>query len=448
MIIRGIVTMEKKTKGNLGVWDGWSIGTGAMMGASIFVVSGTASGVAGPAAAVGFVIAALAALIVALCYSEIATAFPETGGAYVYPRKVIPGTLGEILSFSSGWALFGGQGIGSSMVAITTAEYLNWTLSCFGIENPIPGKVIAFALIIFYAVLNMNNITGGRIVQLVTTFAIAGIMVLYCIWGAAYVDPAKIANFAPFGVNAMFTAAAMALMSYGAWSVIPSMGREFKNPTKDIPASMLLSLITCGAVFGLFVLVMNGLATPEELGTSTTPAASAFLAHNRFGAVIVAIGGIFACVSSSNSHVMTSSRVPFKMARDGFLPKKLGMENKNGIPTAAVIFLMVCQLVAAATSTLNLLVQMIVFVTSVSWIITLISVLVLRIKHPHIKPAFRMPGYPVILILAFAILVFMMTRFTTTAMIIGSVWILLGILVYLAFTKTGLKRFCEKTTEE
>ncbi len=439
--------MNEKSKGTLGVWDGWSIGTGAMMGASIFVVSGTASGMAGPAASVGFVIAALAALIVALCYSEIATAFPETGGAYIYPRKVIPGTLGEMLSFSSGWALFGGQGIGSSMVAITTAEYLNWTLSCFGIENPIPGKVIAFALIIFYAVLNMNNITGGRIFQLVTTFAIAGIMVLYCVWGAFYIDTANFANFAPYGAGATFSAAAVGLMSYGAWSVIPSMGREFKNPTRDIPMSMLLSLVTCGAVFGLFVLVMNGLVTPEELAASATPAASAFLKHSRYGAIIIAVGGIFACVSSSNSHVMTSSRVPYRMARDGFLPKKLGTENKNGIPTAAVIFLMVCQLIAAATSTLNLLVQMIVFVTSVSWLITLTSALVLRVKHPEIKPPFRMPGYPVILILAFAVLIFMMTRFTPTAILIGCLWILLGILVYLAFTRTGLKRFCEKSSD-
>lgn len=83
--------MDKKKQGTLGIWDGWSLGTGAMMGASIFVVSGTASGVAGPSAALGFLLAAMIAMIVALCNSEIATAFPETGGAYVYPRRVIPG---------------------------------------------------------------------------------------------------------------------------------------------------------------------------------------------------------------------------------------------------------------------------------------------------------------------------------------------------------------------
>src|SRR5699024_2877426 len=102
-----------------------------------------------------------------------------------------------------------------------------------------------------------------------------------------------------------------------------------------------------------------------------------------------------------------------------------------------ILFMMVCQIVVAATGTINLLVQMIVFVTSVSWLITLICSVILRRKFPDIHPPFRMPGYPVILILAFAILVFMMTRFTAQAMIIGSIWIVLGIGIYLAFTKTG-----------
>lgn len=437
----------KTNDGKIGMWDGWAIGTGAMMGVSIFVVSGQASAVAGPSAAISYLIAALVAMVVAICYSEIATAFPETGGAYVYPRKVINGTPGEFLSFISGWALFGGQGVGSSMVAIYTAEYLKWTFGIFGVDITISSKVIAFMLIVFYAVLNMNNITGGKIFQMVTTVAIAGIMILYCIWGAKYIEPAHLSNFAPGGTKGIFLAAAMALMSYGAWSVIPSMGSAFRNPSKDIPTAMILSLITCGLVFGVFVLVMNGLASPEFLGNSPTPSADAFLLHNKYGAVIIAIGGIFACVSSSNSHVMTSSRLPYKMALDGTLPKFLSYENKNGVPTYGVLFLMCCQLIAAATGTLVLLVQMIVFVTSVSWLITLVSGLVLRVKHPEIDPPFKMPGYPFILILAFAILVFMMTRFTIEAMGIGCVWLIIGGSVFFLFTRTKLSRFCEKQEE-
>ena len=105
---------------------------------------------------------------------------------------------------------------------------------------------------------------------------------------------------------------------------------------------------------------------------------------------------------------------------------------------------MVCQLIAVATSTLNLLVQMIVFVTSVSWLITMISVLMLRLKHPEIHPPFQMPLYPVTLIVSFLTILFMMTRFTKTAMVIGCIWIASAVLIYLLFTKTGLKQFCKR----
>ena len=136
------------------------------------------------------------------------------------------------------------------------------------------------------------------------------------------------------------------------------------------------------------------------------------------------------------------------MSWDGSLPKVLGEENENGVPTAAVLFLMVCQLIVAATGTINLLVEMIVFVTSISWLITLVCALIRRKKYPEVKPPFQMPGYPVILIIAFLVLLFMMTRFTAKAMTIGTIWILLGVGIYFLFTHTGLKKYCEKRTEE
>ncbi len=441
-------TGSGQAEGSLGILDGWSIGTGAMMGVSVFVVSGTVSGIAGPAASLGYFLASLVALVVALCYSEIATAFPDVGGAYIYPRKVMKDSLGNLLSFVSGWSIYGGQGVGSSIVAVYTAEYINWTLELLGFHNPIPVKLMALCFIVAYALLNMKSMTGGKIFQIVSTVVIAGVMLVYCLWGGNYVDAAKFADFNPNGMNALFLATATALMSYGAWSVIPSMGKAFRKPSRDIPMSMLLSLLTCGGVFAVFVLVMNGLASPEELAASPTPSADALLAHNKYGALLIAIGGIFACVSSSNAHVMTSSRIPYSMSLDGFLPSVLSKENKKGIPYMAILFLMCCQIVVAFGGALELVVQMVVFVTSVSWTITLICVAVLRIRYPEVKPPFRMPMYPFTLITAFGILVFIMTRFTVQAMIIGIVWILIGISLFLLFTKTPLKRYCKKVSTD
>ena len=96
---------EKDTKlqsGSMSVIDGWAVGTGAMVGVTVFVVSGTISGMAGPAACLGFVIACLIVFFVALCYCEISSLYPGAGGAYLFPKRVFPGERGDAFSFLSG----------------------------------------------------------------------------------------------------------------------------------------------------------------------------------------------------------------------------------------------------------------------------------------------------------------------------------------------------------
>ena len=133
------------------------------------------------------------------------------------------------------------------------------------------------------------------------------------------------------------------------------------------------------------------------------------------------------------------------MAKESSPKKK---ENKNGIPYMAILFLMFCQIIVAFCGVLELVVQMVVFVTSVSWTITLICAAVLRIRYPKIKPPFQMPAYPFTLIAAFGILIFIMTRFTKQAIVIGCIWILIGIGLFLLFTQTPLKRYCKKVSED
>lgn len=187
-----------------------------MMGASIFVVSGTASGVAGPSAALGFLLAAMIAMIVALCNSEIATAFPETGGAYVYPRRVIPGIPGEMLSFASGWGSFWRSG---NRIFHRCADHCrilkldlklvwNHTSASYEVDCLCPDHLLCCPQ--FKQHLRRTYFPAGN------DPCLAGIMLLYCILGFHYVNPSNYADFMPNGLPSLFTATAMALMSYGA----------------------------------------------------------------------------------------------------------------------------------------------------------------------------------------------------------------------------------------
>ena len=451
--VQGVLKTKTDNKANslskeLSVLDGWAVGTGAMIGVTIFVVSGQISGLAGPSAALGFLFAAIVVLFVALCYCEVAAVYPSAGGAYVYPRKAIGGAAGDLLSFVSGWGLWGGQGLGPAVVAMACASYITWMLELLGINNPIPELLLACLLILWFAISNMHSTGGGRAIQLISTFLIVGIMLAFIIWGGLNVKTALLRPFAPNGITAVFTATAICLLSYGGWSTIPAMAEEFKNPAKDVPKSMILSLLTCGIIFSVFVYVMNGLLPGSELAASSAPPAAAASTFTKYGALLVVIGGIFACVSTLNGLLMTGARIPFSMGRDGFLPSALGKVNVNGTPYIAIMLTAIGQILLAITGLMNLLVQMIVFVTSISWIISTTCLVFLRKKYPDIKAPFRAPGYPITLFLAYGGLILMLSRLAAAAIVIGTCWLGLGIILFYVFQKTGLSRFCEQKQKD
>ena len=427
----------------LGLLDGWAVGTGAMVGVTIFVVSGQISGLAGPAAALGFFFAAIIVLFVALCYSEVSTAYPTAGGAYNYPRQAIGGRFGDFLSFLSGWGLWGGQGLGPAIVAMACSSYITWMLKLVGIANPVPELQLAILQILLFAVFNIRSTGGGRAIQLISTFLILSVMIVFIFWGSMELKPALLTPFAPNGIAPIFTATAICLLSYGGWSTIPAMAEEFKNPIKDVPRSMIFSLLTCGVLFAFFVYVMNGLLPGKELAASSAPPAAAASTFTTYGAFLVAFGGIFACVSTSNGLLMTGARIPFSMGRDGTLPSVLAKVTDKGTPYVAIWLTAAGQMLLAVTGLMFLLVQMIVFVTSVSWIISTTCLVFLRRKHPETKAPFRTPGYPVTLILAYIGLFVMVSRLAPKAILVGSIWLAFGVIIYFAFKKTSLKRFCE-----
>ncbi len=439
-----MVQNQNELSRQLTTLDGWAVGTGAMMGVTIFVVSGQISGIAGPAASLGFLIAAVVVMIVALCYCEVATAFPIAGGAYVFPKMAIGGEAGDFLGFLSGWGLWGGQGLGAAIVSMTCASYITWMIELAGGHNPIPDSVLTYALIIFFAISNMISTGGGRIIQFLSTFIITGIMLLFIFWGGANVDKALLTPFAPNGFGAIFSCAAVCMLSFGAWSTIPAMSEEFKDSARQVPRSILLSLTTCGVIFTIFVYVMNGLMPGTALAESSAPPAEAFTTVTKYGALLIAFGGVFACVSTANGTLMTGARVPFSMSRSGDLPRVICKVNKRGAPYVAIIFTAAGQIILAATGLLFLIAQMIVFVTAICWFITMICLWYMRRKHPEIIAPFRTPLYPVTLIVAFVALVFMITRLSGTAKLVGTCWILFGAVVYLLFHKTGLKKYCQK----
>ena len=438
---------DANLKKSMGVIDGWAIGTGAMVGVTVFVVSGTISGMAGPSACLGFVIACAIVFFVALCYCEISAALPGAGGAYLFPKRIFAGEKGSFLSFLSGWCLWGGQGLSPAVVTVATVGYLSSLINLItGGDLVLPTVPVACALTVIYFIANWFGSSGGKIVQTASTGCVVAVLVIFIVWGGINMKPELLTPFAPNGVMPIFAAAAVCILSFSGWSTIPNMSEEFKNPAKDVPKAALLSLLTCGVIFALFVYVMNGLLPGAELAASDSPPVAAMSTFTNVGAVMIVIGGICACISTSNGLMMSGSRIPFAMGRDGDLPKSIATVNKQGAPKGALILTMIGQLaICLSGSMIYVLVSLSVCVTIVSWVITTISSIVMRSRG--IRSPFRTPGYPITPIIAVAGLAFMFTRLATQAIIMSIIWVIIGIVVYILFSKTSLKNMCNPKPE-
>lgn len=439
--------MSDKNQGNelqkgLHTLDGWAIGTGAMIGVTVFVVSGQISGMAGPASCLGFVIACLLVFFVALCYCEISSVYPGSGGAYVFPKHVFAGEKGEFISFLSGWCLWGGQGLAPAVVTITTVGYIASLINLItGGNVKLSTPLVASILTIIYFISNWFGSSGGRVVQILSTGCVVAVLVIFIVWGGVNVDPGLLKPFAPHGYGVIATCAAICILSFSGWSTIPNMAEEFENPARDVPRASLLSLITCGVIFSLFIYVMNGLLPGDQLAASDSPPVAAMSTFTTVGAFIVVIGGLCACISTSNGLMMTGSRIPFAMGRDGDLPKTLSKVNKHGVPAGALILTCIGQLaICLSGSLVYTLVSLSVCATSISWVITVISSIVMR--RQGIKAPFRAPGYPITPLIAICGLAFMFVRLSRTAIIMTIIWVIAGIIIFYLFNKTSLKNKC------
>ena len=435
---------ENKTLNkSLSAVDGWAISTGGMIGISIFMISGQISGLAGPAACLGFTLAAVVVIIIALCISEISSSCTKAGGANVHPQFAIGGKAGDFLSFFSGWAMWGSQGLGPAIIAITCASYFAKVLSLFGIVFPIPDNIMAVVFILILTAMNSRGGNSSKAFQLITTIGIIVAMLVFVVGSLTHAKPELLENFMPNGPKSVLQAASICILSYGGWSTIPAMAEEFRDPGKAIPKAIISSLVTCGLLYTVFCYAMNAQLPGSILAESTSPPVDAALQFTSWGALLISVAGLLACLSTVNGWIVTGPRVFFSMGRDGVIPKVFGKVSDKGVPSVALWVTSIGQSLLALTGMVQLLIPMVTFVLMISWGISLISLFFLRKNHPDIKAPFRAPGYPVVLIIAFAALIYMMSLLETTAVIAGCIWQVVGIAVYYLFKYSPLHKLCE-----
>ena len=385
----------------LGLTQALAIGTGTMVGAGIFVFPGLAAGEAGPAAMLSFAIGAVVALLVALPTSELATAMPESGGGYYFVSR----SLGTLLGGMVGLGQWLGLVFASAFYLMGFGHYLETLAREIGVQAPMPvvGIALGGAVLLTGVSITGTENTGdlqnwivGALLVLLAGFLGHGGLDVLGVFGRERVPKA----FFPYGTLPVFTTAALVFTSYLGFVQIATVAGEVKNPGRNLPLSMIGSVLLVGVLYVLTIFIGTSLLGSERLaGLGETAVVSVGRTlFGTFGAAAILGGGLLATLSSANASILSASRSIYALSRDGLVPARVQRLNSRyrtphaalllaGGPIAALILYGRVEILAEVASLLHLFMYGLICV----------ALLVLRRADPDAyTPSFRCPGVPVV----------------------------------------------------
>jgi APA family basic amino acid/polyamine antiporter len=440
-----------------------ALGIGAIIGAGLFsITGGAAANNAGPAITISFVVAALGCAFAGLCYAEFASMIPVAGSAYTYSYA----TMGEFIAWIIGWDLVLEYAVGAATVSISWSRYLVKFLQYFNINlspqftlSPFDGGLInlpAVFIVILMSLLLMRGTKESAFVNGIIVALKVTVVLIFIALGWQYIHPENYQPYIPpnkgtfgeFGFSGIIRAAAIVFFAYIGFDAVSTAAQEAKNPKRDMPIGILLSLFICTILYILFAHVMTGVANYQMFAgkDGIAPVAVAIDNMGKMGpdgtiqpdypwlnkAIIVAILGGYASVILVM--LMGQSRVFFSMSRDGLLPSVFSrLHPKFQTPAKNNFLFMLFVSIFAAFVPARIVGEMTSIGTLFAFILVCIGVIIMRNKMPDAPRAFRTPLVPLIPILGVATCLFMMVFLPLDTWIRLIVWMIIGLDVYLFY---------------
>ncbi len=390
---QGKVQLERK----LGLGAVIALGVGTTVGSGIFSSLGTVAGAAGSALllVLSFLIGGLIQIPANLCYAELATAFPEDGGQYVYFREA----GSRPLAFLCGWISFWATDPPSiSIMAIAIVNYLAYFVPLSGLLL----KFIAVAFVLIFMMIHLRSVEGGGKFQtFITALKILPFAIIIGV-GLFFVKGGLVLSSAPLGNGSIGIMALLAGISATTWSfdgmAAPCyMSGEIKNPKKNMPKGLILTAIVVVVVYVGLTFVSSGIISIKELAASSAPislVASKIPVIGGAAGTITAIMAIIVIIGSLSSCIMFQPRIEYAMAKDGLFFKSFGkVHSKFETPYFSILVQCAIAIILIFASSLTDLLGYFTLVTLLKNFLTFGTIFVLR-RKTYYNPLWKMPaGY-------------------------------------------------------
>ncbi|MBI9050699.1 MAG: amino acid permease [Anaerolineaceae bacterium] len=437
---------------NLSMFSITMIGVGGMIGAGIFVLTGTAANVAGPAVILTFLLNGIVTLFTALAYAELGSAFPEAGGGYLWVKEGLGGTNG----FLAGWMSWFAHAVAGSLYALAFGRFMTefivmLGLPTFGLTIHQLSLIFMVLIVILFTYINFQGVSEtGSIGNIITVTKIV-ILLLFVLFGVAAMlgtpnwEMRFTTDFMPNGIMGVFTAMGLTFVAFEGYEIISQSGEEAIDPKRNIPRAIFWAIGIAVAIYILVGITAIGAVNPPAgqpaylyLGEQKEIAVIEVAGQTfpwGIGRIVLLISGIVSTMSALNATTYSSSRVSFAMGRDHNLPSFFSfIDGKNHTPIWAIVSSSILMIimglalpiddVAAAADIMFLLLFLQVNVT----------LMTLRKKMPELDRGFRVPWVPFIPVLAIVLnagLAIFLFTFSAVGWYFVIGWLVIGIISYL-----------------
>lgn len=429
----------KKLKRSLSLPYVIAISIGGMLGSGIFVLPGFAASLTGSSVWLAYLIAALCILPAALSKSELATAMPSSGGTYVYIERAFGPMFGTI----SGIGLWLSLLLKSSFALIGLGAYLAVLIN---LDDNLT-KLVALGFLCFIMFLNVFGIKKVGKVQIVIVGISLTCLVSIFLIGFPLVNPDYLTPFLSNGNTGLISTVAFVYISYAGVTKVAAIAGEIKNPDRNLPLAMILSLLTIASIYVFIAFVLVGNIPIKDLATDIRPiyTVSNIIGGKYFGYAAAAVG-VLTLMSMANSGVLASSRFPFAMARDKLLPSFLERLHSKYL-TPVISILITCITMAFVIVFLDIV--KIAKLASAFKVMMFISVnfcvIILRETSAQwYNPSYKSPLYPFLQLFGifsgFILLVFLGWMPFFAILVISALGVFLYFFIGKDATRTGVLR--------
>jgi len=440
-------------KRDLGICSAASIVVGTVIGSGIFLVPNSmVKSVGSPAMVFAVWIAGgLLSLFGALSYAELAAALPQAGGEYVYLREAYGPMWGFLYGWTQMWVAKSG-----SIATLATGffiylanfhpelEHTWWVVPLPIGESGRPleihyGQVLAMGVIAVLALINYFGVRIGGDVQVVVTVLKVGLIAMIILIGLG-TGHGSAANYqtsipAPGGIAGFFAALVAALWAYDGWNNVSMVASEVRQPQRNLPWALIAGTLT---VIGIYLLTNLAYFYVLSAGSvaSTSRVASEMMRRilGSRGAGAVSIAAMISIFAALNGSILSGSRVPFAMARDGLFFRRIAFVHpEHRTPSVSILALSAWAALLVLSGRYDQLYTYVIFASVILYGMATAAVIVLRFKRPELARPYRTVGYPVVpllFVLGVASLVVSTLRSSPRESLMGLALIALGLPFY------------------